>query len=113
MSPHASSKTTFKKQNFKHESFKQSASVNEVESVESNENYLGTQGSAHSGGFAGNHQTINSDEPVYHSTSVSDIEQLKKLKKSRQELLRLREVSERCFQCIENRDKQGLMRYLD
>lgn len=111
-----SGKTTFKKQNFKHESFKQSASVNEVDdSVDSN-TYLGNLAFANSGGaMEATHGSpdIFVDEDALQSNNSQAYESLKKIKKNRQEQLRLREVSEKCFSFIENRDKHGLMRYLD
>lgn len=38
---------------------------------------------------------------------------MKKIKKSRVDQNRLRDVSERAFQCIENRDKTGLLKLME
>jgi hypothetical protein len=56
---------------------------------------------------------IQVDESVFHSDNSVAQESLKKIKKSRVDQNRLREVSERAFQFVENRDRAGLVRHFE
>ncbi|CDW75651.1 dhhc zinc finger domain containing protein [Stylonychia lemnae] len=107
----SSQNTQHKKSNFKHESFKQSASVNEVDSFDSNTfvSGLGVQNS----GMRAEDADVFLDDSAFSQKNSQAYESLKKIKKSRQDQMKMREVSEKAFQLIETRDKMGLMRFLD
>ena len=58
-------------------------------------------------------QTVQLDEEFFDSTKREGYESLKKLKQSRLDQNKIKEISEKAFQIIENRDKLGLNRFLD
>jgi len=61
----------------------------------------------------GESSDIKVDESIFNSENSVAQESLTKIKKSRVDQNRLRDVSERAFQYIENRDKNGLMKHIE
>lgn len=53
------------------------------------------------------------DDSAFSQKNSQAYESLKKIKKSRQDQMKMREVSERAFQLVETRDKLGLMKFLE
>lgn len=53
------------------------------------------------------------DESIFKEKNSHGYESLKKLRKSKMEHLKLKEVSDKAFLLIDNRDRVGLMRHLE
>ena len=66
-----------------------------------------------SGLVTSNYQEVEVDESIFQETNSHAYASLKKIRKGRLEHQRLKEVSDKAFQLVENRDKLALMRHLD
>lgn len=58
-------------------------------------------------------ETVQVDEQFFQEQNKEQYESLKKLRKTRVDQQKLKDVSDKAFQIIENRDKVGLIRFLD
>ncbi len=56
---------------------------------------------------------VSVDESIFKEKNSHGYESLKKIRKNRKEHMRLKEVSDRAFLLIDNRDRHGLMRHLE
>ena len=72
----------------------------------SSEADLATQGSTET-------PEVQVDEQCFDQDNRKAFESLKKLRKTRMDQAKVKEVSDKAFQIIENRDKVGLIRFLD